>query len=169
MCKEIPLSRGLVALVDDADYERVSRYNWCADGNGYAVRMESYVAGGERKRRKVMLHRFILSAPAGLLVDHINHDVLDNRRQNLRLVTVKENRANSRPRRNASSRFKGVYWHKPTQRWYATITVDGVMYHIGVFSDEVEAARAFDAKARELVGPYAYLNFPADIENVHGY
>lgn len=161
MHKEIPLSRGLVARVSDADFERVNRYKWSCDGNGYVCRMESFVdADGTRRRRKVMLHRFILNAPSHLQVDHINHDILDNRRQNIRLVTRQQNRANSRPKRGGSSRYKGVHWHKPRQKWCAMIRVNGVKYHLGTFASEAQAGLAYDRAARRMVGPMAYLNFP---------
>lgn len=158
MCKEIPLSRGKVALVSDIDYERVSQYKWCADGNGYVVRMESYYVEGKRRRRKVLLHRFILQAPQHLQVDHINHDILDNRRANIRLVTHQQNRANSRPKHNSSSRFKGVHWHKRDKKWCVTIRVDGIKHYLGTFDCEIEAARAYDEHACRLFGPTAYLN-----------
>lgn len=160
MPKTIPLSRGKFALVSDCDYERASQFKWSLDVNGYACRMESYVGSdGKRKRRKVLLHRFILDAPPHLQVDHIDHDKLDNRRQSLRLVTRTQNRANSRPRRNSSSRYKGVHWHKRDQCWCVMLRTNGVKYWIGTFQDEVDAARAYDRKARELIGAYAYLNF----------
>ena len=163
MSREIPLSRGLVALVSDIDYPRVSQYRWCADGNGYAVRMESFYAEGKRQRRKLMLHRFILNAPPHLQVDHINHDVLDNRRENMRLVTVAQNRANSRPKSGGSSRYKGVHWHKRDEKWCAMIRVDGVKYHLGTFESEAEAGRAYDVAARKYWGPLAYQNFPEHV------
>lgn len=160
MSRQIPLSRGLVALVSERDFERVSRYKWSCDGNGYACRMESYYVDGKRQRRKIMLHRFILGAPAHLQVDHINHNILDNRRENIRLVTRRQNRANSRPKRTGTSRYKGVHWHRRDQKWCAMIRAGGVKYHLGTFANEAEAAKAYDRAARKLVGPMAYLNFP---------
>lgn len=156
MCKEIPLSREQVALVDSADYDWLTQYKWCLDHNGYVCRMVN--EGDYRHRRKVLLHRFILDAPSHLQVDHINHCLLDNRRCNIRLVTREQNRANSRPNRNGTSRYKGVYWHKPTGRWYATINVSGGKQHIGSYASEADAAAAYNQKAAEAWGQYAYLN-----------
>lgn len=160
MCKEIPLSRGMVALVDDAEYERVSRYKWCLDSSGYACRMESYYVDGKRKRRKVLMHRFILDAPAHLQVDHINHEFLDNRRCNMRLVTSRQNRANSRPKRTGTSRYKGVHWHKRDRKWCVTFWAGSDKQWLGTYASEEEAARVHDRKALEVNGEFAYLNFP---------
>lgn len=159
MCKEIPLSRGMVALVDDCDYERVSQYKWCIDGNGYVVRAESYYVDGKRKRRKIMLHRFIMDAPQGFAVDHRQHDLLDNRRSNLRLATNQQNRANSRPNKNCVSQYKGVTLRSKDLKWEAHIRINGKRSFLGAYLSETDAARAYDVAALTAWGEFAYLNF----------
>jgi hypothetical protein len=110
------------------------------------------------------MHRFLLNAPAGVLVDHRDCNGLNNRKANLRLCTNKENTRNSRPYLKGSSRFKGVCWGKKAKKYIAQITVDGKRYLLGYFHDEIEAAVVYDIKAMELFGEFAYLNFPKLME-----
>jgi hypothetical protein len=108
------------------------------------------------------MHRQITSAPPGLVVDHINHNGLDNRKDNLRLCTRAQNALNQRPRKGTSSRYKGVYWHERDKRFYAQISHKGRRYHLGSYKSEIQAAKAYDKKAKELFGEFAHLNFPDD-------
>jgi hypothetical protein len=153
--KEIPLTKGYVALVDDEDYERVSVLKWSAcvhDRRVYAMRRPD--------RKTVYLHRFIMNAPVGSTVDHQNHDGLDNRRENLRICSNAENVANQRPQiRPKSSTFKGVTWDKSRSKWIAVIKVNKVGKHLGRFSNEMEAARAYDRAAFHYFGQFAHPNF----------
>ena len=143
--KLIPLSQNKVAIVDAEDYERLSKYKWslsCQESTCYGQRTESHT------RRSIMMHREIACAPPHLVVDHINHNGLDNRKRNLRLCTQEENIYNSLPRRNCSSKYKGVYLHKRSKRYHAMIGYKGKRYYLGTFKDEVDAAKAYDKKAR---------------------
>ncbi|MMZ67947.1 hypothetical protein D1872_305870 [compost metagenome] len=98
--REIPLTQGKVAIIDDEDFEKVSAYKWCYSSTiGYAVSRK--VVNG--KRQPVLMHRLILDAPPGLVTDHINHDKLDNRKANLRLCTRHENNRNMPLRSNNKS------------------------------------------------------------------
>jgi hypothetical protein len=107
------------------------------------------------------MHREIMRPPDGFVVDHIDGNSTNNRRRNLRTCTRRQNLYNSRPRRG-KSKYKGVRYEKRTKRWVAEITHRGRKYHLGSFKNEVEAAKAYDRKARQLFGPYARLNFPED-------
>jgi hypothetical protein len=157
MPREIPLTHGYVAIVDNEDYEWLSQWRWNAAGSPphlYARRIDN-------ERRTIHMHRVILDAPQGIQVDHINGNRFDNRRSNLRCATHQQNQFNRGARRNGSSQYKGVSWIAKHRRWQATIAIDSRNTNLGWFTDEVEAARAYDAAARIHHGEFAYLNFPA--------
>jgi hypothetical protein len=142
----IPLTRGKIAVVDAWAYDAVMAAGpWRYTNNGYAKRDE-------------LLHRFILCL-AGHdsldFVDHWNGDKLDERISNLRPCTSSQNQANLGKQGSI-----GVYWYTPTRKWTARIKVQGTSLNLGYFMDKVEAARARDAKAFELFGHFARLNFP---------
>jgi len=150
----IALTKGKFAIVDAADFEALSKYKWHAmevKGKFYAKRS---VPGGA-----VLMHRQIMQPGPGMVIDHINSNGLDNRRVNMRECTPQQNGCNGRPR-EGTSRFKGVSRHG--DKWVAQIMYCGEALRLGVFDDEVEAAKARDAKAYELQGEFAYLNFPRE-------
>lgn len=150
----VPLTQGKFAIVDARDYARVSQYNWCVSRKGstiYAYRKDH--------GKNVYLHQFLMKPPPGKVVDHIDGNGLNDRRSNLRVVDRRLNQLNCRPSVR-SSRFKGVRLSPWTRKWYAAITLDGHTIRLGPFDKEIEAARAYDRKAHELFGEYAYLNLP---------
>ncbi len=158
--KEIPLTQGKVALVDDCDYEYLSQWKWYTlqCGNvAYAVR-----TARQGRQHRVTMHREILHR-AGFVfkfVDHINHNGLDNRRCNLRPATVSQNNQNRRPRqRNNKSGAKGVWWDRCGQMWYARVRSRGKVV-ANQFKDFDEAVAWRDQKAKELHGEFAVLNRP---------
>lgn len=160
--KEIQITRGYVAIVDDEDYERVAAHKWNAmvvrrnDGSArvYAMRVIRKPDGG---RTTVYLHRVIMGAPVGMDIDHVNGDGLDNSRSNLRACTRSENMRNRRPQGGAS-KYKGIHWHKRDSKWRAQIVVNGRSRHLGLFSSEVDAACAYNVAATKLFGEFALLN-----------
>jgi hypothetical protein len=155
--KEIPLTNGQIALVDDGDYERVRRITWCASPAKYTTYARS-TGTRETGGKSVKLHRFILNAPTGMDVDHRDQNGLNCQRRNLRVCSRAQNSMNRRTQ-NHSSDYKGVTLLRRWSKWRATIKVDGKKIHIGYFSNPKAAAQAYDAKARELFGEFARTNF----------
>lgn len=158
--KQIPLTQGKFALVDDEDYERINQWKWHIGGKGYAIRTENfYKPCGRRTSRTIMMHRYILCVETVFHVDHINHDRLDNRRFNLRKCTRSQNLMNTQVRKNKSlSRYKGVARYARDKRWLAYINKDGIRHRLGRFEKEEDAAMAYNKKAIELFGAFALLN-----------
>lgn len=155
--KQIPLTQGKFALVDDEDYERVMRYKWCATRTRrtwYAMRR----AGTRPNRKTIMLHRFILNAPAGVEVDHRNSDGLNCTRGNIRIATHQQNNWNRRKKLNTASRFIGVMFDGERKHWRAYIRVNGKRKWLGRFKDERLAAIARNSAAVTYHGEFARLN-----------
>jgi len=159
--RRIPLTQGKFALVDPEDYEGLSKYNWYAVRSPrgfYAVRTV-ITKKGRSVRKTVGMHRVILKAPQGKLIDHINHNGLDNRKCNLRICTIQQNVWNMRKQRgNCASQYKGVTLRKDIGKWQARIICNGKSFSIGYFGDEKAAAAAYDKKAKELFREFAALN-----------
>lgn len=146
------------AKVEPVDYHEISQYTWWAKescGKYSAVRL---VPGGNCGK-VVYMHRQIMDAPEGKLVDHKNRDSMDNRRCNLRFATKGQNNMNQGGRRGASSEYKGVSWYKPKKCWRGMIKVNGKNKSLGYFESEVKAAKAYDEAARKYHGEFAYQNF----------
>lgn len=152
---EIILSKGFVAVIDEADFAKVMRYTWCYQMPGYAVTNMKCFDGS---KLRLYLHRLILDAPHGMTVDHINGDGLDNRRSNLRLCTHGQNLRNQKA--NRGRRFKGAY-RIGERGYFAKIAYEGKSQYLGVFPSELEAAQAYDNAAKLHHGEYARLNFPS--------
>jgi hypothetical protein len=152
--KSIVLTRNKTALVDDKDYKRLKHYNWQAKPDKktcYAIRF-----GG------VLMHRQIMGLRRGdkRQIDHKNGNGIDNRRENLRISSHIENCQNRRLRSNTTSKYKGVCWHKNTNKWQCRITQHKKVICLGYYSNEIDAAKAYDKTAKRLFGEFARLNLP---------
>lgn len=154
--KEIPLTRGLVAFVDDEDYGNISKYKWFSGKDGYAIRQVNYP--GEPSQT-VIMHRAILGLERGnpVNVDHIDGNRINNCRSNLRKCTRAENSKNRRAQINNKSGFKGVSWNSSSLRWRAQIGHNGKKIYLGQFEDPEEAYAAYCRAALELHGEFANL------------
>lgn len=158
--KKIKLTRDMEAIVDDADYKWLSKYNWHVTPLG--PNKDRWVAqrtgrNGERKGNYAM-HREIMGLKIGdgVIVDHINRNTLDNRRDNLRIVTPSQSVCNRGP--NKGKKYKGVFWREDFQRYIAEIKINRKKIFIGQFKNELDAVRAYNKKAKEIHGDYAYIN-----------
>jgi hypothetical protein len=159
---EILLTQDKFAIIDDENYELISKYKWSASKMGnqyYAVTKSSRKLGN---RKNLFMHRLILGLNFGdkRYGDHINHDTLDNRNNNLRIVDSHQSSLNRRSHNNSSSIYKGVGWDKHIQKWRSRIYINNHDIYLGTFHNDADAAKAYDAKAKELFGEFANLNFP---------
>jgi hypothetical protein len=131
--KEIPLTQGKVAIVDDADYERVSQFKWCAMKGRNGFYAASHISGNNNRLR--LMHRFILGAPTGMQVDHKDRNGLNNTRDNLRLATPTQNRANSPKPINRTAPYMGIQRFPRRRKWAARIRTDGKPTWLGFFDE----------------------------------
>lgn len=133
----IPLSKGKgVALVDDEDYDRLCKYRWSNNGIGY---VQTWING-----KSVLMHRLLSGAKKGDEVDHINRVKQDNRKENLRIVSHRENMA------NCPVSVRGYTWHKEVQKWQAQIKVNRRTHYLGLFDTEADAAAAYKKAKKDL-------------------
>lgn len=176
--KEIPLTKGMKTVVDDDDYEWLSKYKWNASAEsggrpGFRAKTTLYKIwdDGFTWRRSELMHRMIMKAKRGEVVDHINGDPLDNRKSNLRICTMTENSRNGKKgthkKRKCTSQYKGATLattnhpkYGKYQYWRSQIVCDGEVIYLGQFKTEEEAAQAYDFAAKEYFGEFARLNFP---------
>lgn len=156
--KEIQLTQGKVALVDDSDFDYLNQWKWWAvkSGNTFYAKRGQYVNG---KMSTISMHRVILElADSEILADHIDKNGLNNQRNNLRRATKYQNNVNRRPKKNGASKFLGVNWLPSRQRWKAEIRKNGVLIHLGRHKQEKDAALAYNKAAIEIHGEFASLN-----------
>ncbi len=158
LVKEIPLTQGKVALVDDEDFEWLAQFKWCLSRTStteYALRR----VGRRGSRHGVFMHRAILGTPPGTVTDHANGNGLDNRRSNLRICSQSQNGGNSAKWRTpCSSQYKGVYLGSGGRSWRAHAMLHGRTVHLGSFASEREAAQAYNAWAVKTWGEFARVN-----------
>ncbi len=154
--KKIKLTQGKYALVDDCDFEWLNKWKWFYGNGGYAARNSPTVNG---KRKAIYMHRVIMKTPEGEETDHKDMNGINNQRGNLRTCTKSQNCMNRRRYKNSISKYKGVSWKKETGRWGASIKFNQKQLHIGYFTCEEKAGKAYDKLAKELFGEFAYLNF----------
>lgn len=159
--KEIPLTHGKVALVDDADYEilmAMGKWHYKKD-QGYAAK-SVYLPpiNGVRRQITLRMHRFIMNTPKGLETDHVDRNRLNNQRSNLRICTKSENQRNVSNRKDNTSGYKGINWNKQHRKWVVRIQVDNKRIFVGVFRDLDAAIHAYNANVLKYHGEFARLN-----------
>ena len=141
--KTINLTQGLEAMVDDEDFEELSKFRW------YALKSRrTFYAVRASRESKIRMHRVICNAPKGMQVDHIDGNGLNNCKSNLRIVTSRQNQQNIHTKK--SSVFPGVSWCTSTKKWRAQIRINGKQKHIGRFEIEVEAYSGYLNALKEI-------------------
>jgi len=159
--RKIKLTQGKYALVNNKDFEWLDKWKWyaafCNKKDWHSVRGRTV----GKERYIVYMHREIvgLKREDARIVDHRDHNGLNNQRYNIRICTPIENVQKRTVKKNNSSKYKGVHWAKHINKWIVRITHNKKRYHLGCFISELRAAKAYDKKAVELFGEFAYLNF----------
>jgi hypothetical protein len=153
-------NKKLWATVDNEYFEFLNKFTW-AYSRGYVVtNVRDCVSG---KQFQLSLHRLIIGvSDPSVLVDHINHDTLDNRRENLRTATQRQNQQNQLPRLGKVSKYKGVCRNKYKTKWRAQIRTENGRLHLGEYDTEIEAAHVYDEAALKYHGKFAKVNFPKE-------
>ena len=165
--KEIKLTRGCVAFVDNKDYLELNKYNWFAQLGGrtpYAVRASTRLEKKAGFGNAIRMHRQILGLgyKDKSCVDHINHNGLDNRRKNIRICTYSQNGMNRlKQQKTATSKFKGTTLTK-SGKWQSSIVINKKPFYLGRYDTELEAANAYAIKAKELFGNFNYMQHCKD-------
>ena len=159
--KEIYLTNSKdVVLVDDEDYKMLIQYKWSfyKSKRSKMGRAQTNIKINN-KRTTLLLHHLIIKKPSNKKeIDHIDRNPLNNQKNNLRIVTHSQNMMNKSNYKNSTSKFKGVYWDKSRKMWRSAISEKNKRINLGRFTNEIDAAKAYNEKAEELHGEYAYLN-----------
>jgi hypothetical protein len=156
------VGKGLIAIIDDCDYDVCSNYRWMGILNGarttvYAVNFYKDEQTG--KTMALFMHHLIMGKVQGKEIDHIDHNGLNNTRGNLRFATRTENMRNMNPKRGCSSKFKGVSFNIKLEKWQALIRIGRKLVHLGYYLREEDAAVKYDIAALEHFGKFAKINF----------
>ena len=157
MSKQIPLTQGFLATVDDADFDWLSQWKWRVRKSRktiYACR-DSKKGELQGQRRTIDMHLIINGRQLGMQTDHRDGNGLNNTRANLRIATIAQNAQNRRP--VGASLYKGVCWHKREQKWLARIRINGKFIELGRFTNEKDAAAAYNTAAKNHFGEFAYV------------
>jgi hypothetical protein len=141
-----------MVMVDDEDYKYLNQFYWTSDE--YRTVTSSLGKTGKR----FILARFLLNPPDDIEIDHIDGNRLNNQRSNLRFATSSQNKANRGPRKDNTSGYKGVSWHKQRNKWTARIKANDKYQYLGLFSNKIDAAKAYNKAAIKYFGDYAWLN-----------
>lgn len=163
--KEIKLTQNQVTLVDDEDYVWLCKNTWYAHKYPHSYYAERHGRKKVDKHNRILkMHKEIWifhnsTIPTGYTIDHINNNGLDNQKENLRLATYQQNSFNRRANKNSSSKYKGISYYKNTNKWRAQIKHNGKLIHLGLFDNEIDAAKVYDKEALKLYKEYAKFNF----------
>lgn len=151
----LPVSGGRFTKIDNEDYELLSKFTWYFWTDGVFCQQRIKETG---KKKTIRINRLIMKYPKSMVVDHINHDILDNRKCNLRICTIGQNDKNQKLRRTSTSGFKGVTWNTKDKKWRAKIRLNYKYIFLGGFDNKIDAAKAYDEGATKYHGEFACTN-----------
>ena len=158
MAKEIILTQGKVAIVDDADYDYLNQFKWHAlklAGKFYVGRKLTVSKG---KRNQILMHRLIMKPDKGMVIDHLDGNPLNNQKNNLRICTHSDNMRNCKISIKNTSGYKGVSFLKKKNTYKSAIKFNKKTIYLGYYIDPIDAARAYNAAAIKYFGEFANLN-----------
>jgi hypothetical protein len=146
--KEINLTQGKIALVDDEDYEYLNQYKWCVHTSG---NNEKFIYAVSRINKKlVRMHRLLLKVSKNIMVDHLDFNGLNNQKYNLRACTIAQNTQHQNKKPKGKNKYKGVSWYSAYKKWVVRICCNRKIIHIGYFLDEREAALKYHKEFAKL-------------------
>lgn len=154
--KEIALTQGYIAIVDDQDFEIVSQYKWRVKKATNLNYAQAHSQCGDGKSKSIFMHRFVLNPAPGQEVDHIDHNGLNCTRANMRLCSKSQNMANQRKQRGKDSIYKGVSWDSVRNKWLAQIKINGKAINLGRYVNELDDYTAYSEAAKKLFGEFYY-------------
>ena len=151
--KKIKLTNNKYTLVDDEDYKYLSQFKWIYR-RGYATRFVYF----KNSNKGYALHREVIKVKKNQMLDHINRNTLDNRKNNLRICNKAQNAMNCKIHKHNTSGYKGVSWFRTSKKWRAYIVISNKQKHLGLFKTKKDAAIAYNTSAKKLFGEFANLN-----------
>lgn len=154
--KEIYLTKGKVAFVDDEDFEHLNQWKWNADKVGCNYYAKRTYIKADLTRGSIYMHRVVMKAEKGEIIDHKDGNGLNNQKNNTRKCTSSQNNTNKQGR--GLSKYRGVCWNKDRNKWKSQIFVNKKEIFLGLFKDEIEAAIAYNKSALIHHGEFARLN-----------
>lgn len=156
--RQIPLTQGQFSMVDDNMYDFLIKWKWHAyydkSTKSYYARRSGIKSDGILHKKTILMHRVLGNARTGLVIDHINHDTLDNRSDNLRECTQSQNAINRRRKKTNTSGYTGVHWHKNNLRYTSSICINGRQIHLGSFDDIDLANKSYLEASKRLHGEF---------------
>ena len=156
--KEIQLTQGKVALVDDEDFEYLNQFKWCILNGRNKLYATRNLSINKKFVKSILMHRIIMNTDKDLVVDHLNGNTLDNRKCNLRNCTHGENLRNQKISIKNTSGYKGVSWSIEKKKWFTQIQLKNKKIFIGYFVNSIDAAKAYNEAAIKFYGEFANLN-----------
>lgn len=155
------LTQNVSTVLNTEDWVNLNQILWYAHKGSLGTFYACATKYPNGKQTRLAIHREIMRPQIGMVVDHINHNTLDNRKSNLRVCTPQQNQFNQQRKHTTRPGRKGVYFFKKTGKWDSQICLDGRNKHLGYFLTDIEAAQAYDNAAKTHFGEFACLNLPS--------